>query len=85
MRPTYDLLIQRGTVFDGTGAPPRVADVAVRDGKIVEISTQPLQANNAASRSAPDSVPHPCARRSLRHALSSRPHVVPLIVAPPVL
>ena len=47
MRPTYDLLIQRGTVFDGTGAPPRVADIAVRDGKIVEISTQPLPPENA--------------------------------------
>lgn len=48
MRPTYDLLIQRGTVFDGTGAPPRVADIAVQDGKIVEISAQPLSADNAA-------------------------------------
>lgn len=43
----YDLLIQRGTVFDGTGAPPIVADVAIRDGKIVQISSTPLPAESA--------------------------------------
>lgn len=48
MSPVYDLLIQGGTVFDGTGAPPRVADVAVSGGRIVEISTQPLSADHAA-------------------------------------
>ncbi|RXV64416.1 N-acyl-D-glutamate amidohydrolase [Burkholderia stabilis] len=47
MTTDYDLLIQRGTVFDGTGAPPRFADVAVRDGKIVAISEAPLPAKNA--------------------------------------
>lgn len=34
----YDLLIVRGTIVDGTGAAPYVADVAIRDGKIVGIS-----------------------------------------------
>jgi len=32
-----DLLIRNGTVVDGTGAPRRVADVAVKDGVVVEI------------------------------------------------
>jgi len=32
-----DLLIKNGTVVDGTGAPRRVADVAVKDGMVVEI------------------------------------------------
>ncbi len=34
---TVDLVVRGGTVFDGTGAPGRVADVAVADGMIAEI------------------------------------------------
>src|SRR5256714_5649878 len=32
----YDLVIRGGSVVDGTGAPARSADVAVRDGVVVE-------------------------------------------------
>ncbi len=34
---SYDEIIKGGTVIDGTGAPGRVADIAIRDGKIVTI------------------------------------------------
>jgi N-acyl-D-aspartate/D-glutamate deacylase len=33
----HDLLIRGGTVVDGTGAPARTADVAVRDGVVTEV------------------------------------------------
>jgi hypothetical protein len=34
---TYDLIIRGGTVVDGTGAPPRTADIAVIDGVVAEV------------------------------------------------
>src|SRR6185503_6990820 len=34
-----DLVIRSGTVYDGTGAPGRIADVAIADGVIREIGT----------------------------------------------
>ena len=34
---TFDLVVAGGTLADGTGAPPRAADVAVRDGRIAAI------------------------------------------------
>jgi N-acyl-D-aspartate/D-glutamate deacylase len=34
---TVDLLIKNGTVVDGTGAPARRADVAIRDGRVVAV------------------------------------------------
>ena len=34
---TFDLVIRNGLLVDGEGAPPRIADVAVRDGIIVEV------------------------------------------------
>src|SRR2546421_8617296 len=33
-----DIVIRGGTVFDGTGAPGRAADVAISDGVITEIA-----------------------------------------------
>jgi N-acyl-D-amino-acid deacylase len=37
MNQPYDLIIQGGTVVDGTGAAPVRADVAIRDGRIAAI------------------------------------------------
>ncbi|MET0902893.1 MAG: amidohydrolase family protein [Acidimicrobiales bacterium] len=33
----HDLVIRGGTVVDGTGAPARTADVAIRDGRVAEV------------------------------------------------
>ena len=33
----HDLVIRGGTLIDGTGAPARTADVAVANGRIVEV------------------------------------------------
>ena len=35
--PTYDLVVRGGTVIDGTGGEARSADVAVKDGVVVEV------------------------------------------------
>ena len=35
----FDIIIRNGTVIDGAGAPPRETDVAVKDGRIVEVGT----------------------------------------------
>ena len=39
-----DLVLRGGTVVDGTGAQPRVADVALREGKIAAIGSQKITA-----------------------------------------
>ena len=36
----FDLLIRGGTVVDGTGAAPAVADVAVSDGQVAAIESR---------------------------------------------
>ncbi len=35
--PSYDLVIRRGTIYDGSGQPPRVADIAVNGDTIAAI------------------------------------------------
>jgi N-acyl-D-amino-acid deacylase len=44
----YDLLITGGSVIDGTGAPARRADVAIKGDRIVAVSQQPLERTSAA-------------------------------------
>ena len=34
----YDLIIKNGTILDGTGSPRYLADIAVKDGKIVRMA-----------------------------------------------
>jgi len=47
-RPQYDLLIQNGTVIDGSGSPRIRADVAIVGDRVVRVSTTPLNAADAA-------------------------------------
>jgi N-acyl-D-aspartate/D-glutamate deacylase len=43
----YDIIIRGGLVFDGTGAPPNVADVAVQGGKVVAIGNLATESGEA--------------------------------------
>ena len=43
----YDTLIRRGLVFSGHDAPPRHADVGIRNGRVAIISEHPLPEDNA--------------------------------------
>ncbi|MFO0600253.1 MAG: amidohydrolase family protein [Myxococcaceae bacterium] len=40
----FDLVIENGLVFDGTGAPPQRVNVGVRDGRIAALTADPLPA-----------------------------------------
>jgi N-acyl-D-aspartate/D-glutamate deacylase len=48
-----DLLLEGGTVIDGTGAAPRTADVGIREGRIVEVGR--ISEASASRRCAPAS------------------------------
>jgi N-acyl-D-amino-acid deacylase len=39
--PPYDVLLRNGTVYDGSGQPPAIADVAIRGERIVAIGKLP--------------------------------------------
>ena len=68
--PMVDLVVTGGTVVDGTGAPPRIADVAVTDGIVTEIA----DAGSMAGTGAP---PHDRRRRPARHPRVRRhPHAL---------
>lgn len=43
----FDILIKKGTYFDGSHAPGVQADVAIKDGKIVKVSQNPLDVTEA--------------------------------------
>ena len=40
----FDVVIDGGLVFDGTGAPARLANVGIADGKVAAISAEPMAA-----------------------------------------
>ena len=44
----YDLVVSGGTLIDGTGAPPRRADVAIKGGRIAAIGVIPVSAGREA-------------------------------------
>jgi len=46
--PDFDLAINHGRFFDGSGGPSSIRHLGIRDGKLVSISEQPIPAGNAA-------------------------------------
>ncbi|MBH0780513.1 N-acyl-D-amino-acid deacylase family protein [Nocardia bovistercoris] len=43
MSTDFDVVINDGTVYDGTGAPPAVRSLGIRDGRVVAVSEIPLR------------------------------------------
>ena len=56
----HDLVISGGLLVDGTGAPARIADVAVSDGVITEVADA---GRSAVDRRRPPSTPTGCSSR----------------------
>ncbi len=49
-KPTeYDLILRHGTLYDGSGQPPRVGDVAVNGDRIVKSGTLALRTERTRS------------------------------------
>ncbi|MDI6909031.1 amidohydrolase family protein [Nocardioides sp.] len=42
---TFDAIIRNGRWFDGTGAPSAIRDLGLRDGRVVAVSQEPLDAS----------------------------------------
>ena len=42
----YDLILQGGTIIDGTGSAPYIADIGIKDGKIAAIEPHIAQNEN---------------------------------------
>ena len=62
---SYDLIIRNGLVYDGTGAPARIADIGVRDGKIAKI--EPVISEDAREEF---DASHQCVFRSINACIS---------------
>ena len=57
-RPSYDVLIRGGTIYDGSGGAPYVGDVAIKGDKIVYVGPQaPGRARARSTRPARRSRP----------------------------
>ncbi|APR83486.1 Hypothetical protein A7982_08835 [Minicystis rosea] len=46
-KPAFDLAINQGLFFDGTGSPGRKRSIAMRDGRVAEIREAPFSASEA--------------------------------------
>lgn len=79
---SYDLILEGGTVVDGTGAPRRVADVAVRDGRIAKVGdgsrdTAPRRIDAGGLVVAPGFIdPHTHSRGHIRDMPTAEPAVL---------
>ena len=43
----YDVIINNGRYFDGTGAPSSIKSVAISDGKVIKVSSHPFKLSTA--------------------------------------